>query len=441
MEKKIDPMSPDASPAGLQKVGVRRVNNVPLLIAMGLALIFVLLIAMVFSKKSQEQKVVRVTPKVVHTVDSSVMANDIVSGHGSGIIPSLVPKPLTKTQSRVVLPVALVDDPNAPPGPPRLRTQSLKASQNDPEMERIRNLKIEEFEKAVKASTRMELPNLVAAKETQRPLTPNEALVKLTQAQRQIDEIEGGDLNTRYQARLAELRANMKENGSSNSHNQALGGSEEDESRWTLNSKLQAPQTPYVLRVGGVIPGVMIDGIQSELAGPITGQVSQNIYDTATGRHLLIPQGSKMSGIYSNEILFGQETLLVAWQRITFPDAKALDIGSMPGADSAGYAGFHDQVNNHYLKIYGSALLMSAIVGGVTYSQNQNSATDRINSAPTAGSVMSAALGQQLGEVSMELIKKNIDIAPGLKIRPGYQFQIKVVKDLVFDKPYQAFDY
>ena len=99
------------------------------------------------------------------------------------------------------------------------------------------------------------------------------------------------------------------------------------------------------------------------------------------------------------------------------PDGKALDIGSMPGTDSGGYAGFHDQVNNHYVRLFGSALLMSGVVAGITYSQNptQTGAFGQ-PAEPTAGSVMSAALGQELGQVSSQMIAKNLNIAPDLNI-------------------------
>ncbi len=90
-------------------------------------------------------------------------------------------------------------------------------------------------------------------------------------------------------------------------------------------------------------------------------QVAQNVYDTPTGKHLFIPQGSRLVGSYSSDVAYGQARVLVAWQRIVFPDGKAMDIGAMPGADSAGYAGFNDQVNNHYVRLFGSAFLMSGV--------------------------------------------------------------------------------
>lgn len=169
-------------------------------------------------------------------------------------------------------------------------------------------------------------------------------------------------------------------------------------------------------------------------------QVSQNVYDTPTGKYLLIPQGTRLVGAYSSDVSYGQARVLVAWQRLVFPDGKAMDIGAMPGADSAGYGGFHDQVNNHYVRLFGSAILMSAVTAGLSYSQRQNQSTIGFQQ-PNANSALSQALGQQLGQVTAQMISKNLNISPTLEIRPGFRFNVIVTKDLTLSKPYQAFDY
>jgi type IV secretory pathway VirB10-like protein len=123
-----------------------------------------------------------------------------------------------------------------------------------------------------------------------------------------------------------------------------------------------------------------------------------------------------------------------------FPDGKTLDMGAMPGADSAGYSGFNDIADNHYVRIFGSAILMSGITAGVSMSQNANS-NGSFNAQPTASSALSEALGQQLGNVTTQMISKNLSISPTLEIRPGFRFNVMCIKDLVLTKPYAAFDY
>lgn len=207
--------------------------------------------------------------------------------------------------------------------------------------------------------------------------------------------------------------------------------------RWRLKSRPQAPATRFELRAGAVIPATLISGINSDLPGQIIAQVSADVYDTATGKHLLIPQGSRLIGRYSSEIIYGQGRLLVAWQRIVYPDGTALDIGAMPGADAAGYSGFHDQVDNHYFRTFASAILMSAIVGGISMSQS----TGNDDGQTSASEAMTQALGRVLGRTAAQIISKNLNVAPTLKIRPGYRFNVMVTKDIVLRKPYRPFDY
>jgi type IV secretion system protein VirB10 len=168
-------------------------------------------------------------------------------------------------------------------------------------------------------------------------------------------------------------------------------------------------------------------------------QVSQDVYDTPTGRHVLIPQGSRLVGAYSSDVAYGQARVLVAWQRIVFPDGKAMDIGAMPGSDAAGYSGFNDTVNNHYLRLFASAFLLSGITAGITVSQDPTTGNN-VN-RQRASDAMSQALGQQLGQVTAQLIARNMNIAPTIEIRPGYRFNIVVTKDMTFTKPYHSFDY
>jgi type IV secretion system protein VirB10 len=172
----------------------------------------------------------------------------------------------------------------------------------------------------------------------------------------------------------------------------------------------------------------MIGGIDSDLPGQIIGQVAENVYDTKTGRYLLIPQGAKLVGTYDNSVTMGQSRVLVVWRRIIYPDASALDLDTMPGADQGGYAGFHDKVDNHYTKIFGSALMLSAFAAGIQLSQPQQGS---VLQTPSSGQVAAAAVGQQLGTTGEQIMSRNLRIQPTLQIRPGYRFNVMVTKDLV----------
>lgn len=225
---------------------------------------------------------------------------------------------------------------------------------------------------------------------------------------------------------------------------------EDNKDKWKNTAKVESPKSPYLLRTGAVIPAILITGINSDLKGFIEAQVSENVYDTATGKFLLIPQGSRLFGAYNNGIVFGQRRVLVAWNRITFPDGKTLDIGSMSGTDFAGYSGFKDKVDNHFLRLFGSALLMSAITAGINLSQQGFMGTGGLYGyggglghmyGMNSSSVLSQSLGQGMGEAMQQLFQKNLNIAPTLKVRPGYVLNVMVSKDLSFSKPYRNFDY
>jgi type IV secretion system protein TrbI len=200
-----------------------------------------------------------------------------------------------------------------------------------------------------------------------------------------------------------------------------------------LPNTREAPLSPYEIKAGTVIAGVMIGGIDSDLPGQIIGQVRENVYDTATGRHLLIPQGARLVGLYDNGVSMGQERVLIAWNRIIYPDGSSLDLGLMPGADQGGYAGFTDQVNNHYIKVFGNALLLSLFSAGIQLSQPQRGGGDGYDSQQ----IIAGALGQQLGQLGSEFARRGLNIAPTLEIRPGYLFNIMVTRDMILT-PWQG---
>lgn len=198
---------------------------------------------------------------------------------------------------------------------------------------------------------------------------------------------------------------------------------------------------PLELKTGAVVPGVLLTGINSDLPGNMIAQVSQNVFDTATGRNLLIPQGTKIYGVYDSRVVFGQERCLIAWNRLIFPDGSSVNLGAMPGADMSGMAGFNDETNNHYLRIFGSAFMMSLVTGSMAYamdSANQNVGSNSSRNGTSMQDEMTSALAQQLGQATTQLLQKNLNIKPTLEIRPGYQFNIVITKDIAFRQPYQA---
>ncbi|EAJ6517043.1 conjugal transfer protein TrbI [Campylobacter coli] len=191
----------------------------------------------------------------------------------------------------------------------------------------------------------------------------------------------------------------------------------------------QKPLSTYEIKAGWNIPAILITGVNSDLPGQILAQVTQNVYDSATGKYLLIPQGTKVVGAYSSNIIYGQSRLLVAWNKLIFPNGDTLNLDGMQGTSQDGYTGFEDQVDNHYFRIFGSAFLLSSISAGIALSDNSDTNSEK----ETASDKAIAQAIQQMGQVASEMIRKNMNISPTLKIRPGYKFNIFVTKDIILE--------
>ncbi|MFD1940675.1 IncP-type conjugal transfer protein TrbI [Paradevosia shaoguanensis] len=199
-----------------------------------------------------------------------------------------------------------------------------------------------------------------------------------------------------------------------------------------LSNHVMAPVSPFELKRGSVIPATLITGINSDLPGRIIAQVSQHVFDSATGHHLLVPQGTRLFGRYDSKVTFGQRRALVIWTDIVFPDGDTLQIGGMAGTDAQGFGGFSDQVDNHYFEVFGSAILVAAIGAGIDMAlpDDQGSAD---NSATDAAR---RSFAETFSEVADRTIGQNMEVQPTLEIRPGYIFNVLVDQDLVFPKAY-----
>jgi len=198
------------------------------------------------------------------------------------------------------------------------------------------------------------------------------------------------------------------------------------------------PAPPYTITTGTVIYGTLETGINSDILGDVLGRVAQDVKDSVAERYVLIPQGSKLIGSYSNQLIPSQQRLMVRWRKIVFPNGGELTIPDLTGADAAGYAGFQDQVDHHYAKVWTPALLMSAISAGMMMSDYPSMSTGAYGTGASSVSPSQMALmgaAQQLGQQTMGHIS-TVQIAPTIQIRPGYNFRVLVTRDLIFSGPY-----
>ncbi|WP_026913231.1 TrbI/VirB10 family protein [Perlucidibaca piscinae] len=204
------------------------------------------------------------------------------------------------------------------------------------------------------------------------------------------------------------------------------------ESRDSVNpSSLKLPASPYQVMAGTLIPAALITGLKSDLPGQVIASTTEPVYDTATGRHLLIPQGSRLIGRYDSQVTFGQRRVLLVWQRVILPDTSSIALDRLPGVDTAGYAGLEDGVDWHWDRILAGAALSTLIgVGAELAAPTRDGADGRVVVA-TRESVQ-----ETINTVGQELTRRNLNIQPTLTIRPGFPVRVMVNKDLVL-RPYQ----
>jgi type IV secretion system protein VirB10 len=198
-------------------------------------------------------------------------------------------------------------------------------------------------------------------------------------------------------------------------------------------AQLNPAGSPYTLRAGTLIPALLITGITSDLPGDIVGQVSRDVYDSRSQRILLIPKGSRLIGTYDNEIAAGQGRLLVAWTRLILPDGRSMQLPGLPLTDTEGNSGAKGKVDNHWRRVFGNALLLSALSAGLQLSQPSQAT---VLSTPSAGQVAAGAVGQELSTVAMEIIKRGMSAAPTITIPAGQAFNVMLNGDIAFDEPF-----
>lgn len=201
-----------------------------------------------------------------------------------------------------------------------------------------------------------------------------------------------------------------------------------------LPNRIIAPLSAFELKRGSVIPATLISGINSDLPGRIIAQVNQNVFDSASGRRLLIPQGAKLFGRYDSGVSFGQSRVLVIWTDLIFPNGSTLQIGGMAGTDAEGYGGFGDKINRHYLQTFGSAALLAVIGTGMDMSLPQGSTLAGQDNASDAAR---RNFAEVYGRVVERNVSKALDVQPTLQIRPGYQFNVLVDQDIAFPGVYR----
>jgi type IV secretion system protein TrbI len=193
-----------------------------------------------------------------------------------------------------------------------------------------------------------------------------------------------------------------------------------------LDQTVLTPANRVYVGAGTMIPAVLLTGINSDLPGMITAQVAETIYDTVTGKHVLIPQGSTLIGEYDSRVTYGQERVLFVWTRVRFPNGSSISLEGMPGTDLSGFSGVRDKVDNHWWK-----LAQGVVLGSLLGAAAQESYGGGVSAAnPALGQLAAAGAAQNINSAGQQIVQKDLQVQPTLVVRPGQRVAVFVTKDI-----------
>jgi type IV secretion system protein TrbI len=197
--------------------------------------------------------------------------------------------------------------------------------------------------------------------------------------------------------------------------------------RTVSGDRIEAPASPYVLQAGAVIPAALLTGLRSDLPGQVTAQVTEDVYDSPTGKTRLIPQGARLIGQYDAQIAFGQTRALLVWTRLIMPNGRSIVLERQPGADAEGYAGLEDEVDNHWGTLFKAAILSTLLSIGSEVGSS-GSEDDLIRAIRRGGA-------DSVNQIGQRVVGRSLNVQPTITIRPGFPVRVLVTRDLVLE-PY-----
>jgi type IV secretion system protein VirB10 len=194
--------------------------------------------------------------------------------------------------------------------------------------------------------------------------------------------------------------------------------------------RVQTPRSPYQLMAGSVIAAALITGLNSDLPGQVVAQVTEDVYDTVSGRFRLVPQGTRLIGKYDSHIAYGQERLLLIWTRLLMPDGSSIVLDNLPATDTEGYAGLEDGVDYHTWRLLKGVVLSSLL--GISSELAANNGTQSNNRIIVG---LRDSVNNTANEAGQRIVSKDLALQPTLTVRPGYPVRVVVNRDIVL-RPY-----
>jgi type IV secretion system protein VirB10 len=227
------------------------------------------------------------------------------------------------------------------------------------------------------------------------------------------------------------------------------GGSDQEAKRSFMAAARKGAENNYIqstrvkslsafeIKAGWDIPATLEQEINSDLPGEIRALVRENVFDTASGQYLLVPQGSRLVGEYDSKIAYAQNALIVVWSRLIFPDGSSVDLEGMGSQDVRGRSGLRGDVNHHYARIFGTAALSSAFSIAAVIAQTRRQ--QNVFAYPSTGDIAASAAGSEIARLGAATTRRNLSIQPTITIPTGTRFSVRVHKDLMFAEPYRPY--
>ena len=358
--------------------------------------------------------------------DPSKLKNDLLEAARRAPIPppqaeTVVPEEQTKSPQIIVL---------QPPAPTKTARKITDAQKE--EGKRYRDLKQNSLTGKSAVEGFSELKSESETKPTQEEMLAR--LLALRAGGAGTGGIAGaGSANAELQAALAAIGKSPQQNKLDFLTQEGGGRTPQGYSESTRKAQI----TPLELKAGTVLPGLLLTGINSDLPGMVIGQVSENVYDSATGAWLLIPQGARLLGVYDSQITQGQKRVGIVWNRIVYPDGSSLNISGSPGADMAGYSGIKGKIDHHYSQLLMAGLFTSFFTAAVDIASDNKDDTRNNNQKKSAKDVLVETTGTTIANIGAKLAEKALEIQPTIVIKPGSRFNVMVQQDVIFPVPWR----
>lgn len=197
-------------------------------------------------------------------------------------------------------------------------------------------------------------------------------------------------------------------------------------------NRLTAPLSPYELKAGTVVPGALLTGIDTSRPGPVVATVTQNVFDSISGRHLLVPQGTRLIGRHEGESAWGDRRAFLVWDRMILPDGRSMILGGEPGVDGQGATGVRGEVDRRLFPLLASTLFAGAIttLGQIAREGDERASRSLLGDAGDAAAIEGARAGGRL-------VDRELEVSPSIRLRPGAPVRVLVTRDLIME-PYRS---